>query len=99
MVEVRCTGLLQLSRGARESRQSPKLSEAGDPPLDARASAPRPEAPAHLAPPCCSWSCLPRLTLICCESTACLISASTIWLEVGTAFNVDPLVRVILREV
>ena len=43
MVEVRCTGILQLSCRPRESGQPSKFSVASDPALDARATAPQPE--------------------------------------------------------
>jgi len=43
MVEVRCTGILQLSCSSRESGQSSKFSVTGDPTLDARATASQPE--------------------------------------------------------
>ena len=43
MVEVRCPGILQLSCGPRESGQPSKFSVAGDPALDARATATQPE--------------------------------------------------------
>jgi|SRR6267378_53535 len=43
MVEVRCTGILQLSCGPRESGQSSKFSDTGDPALDACTTAPQPK--------------------------------------------------------
>jgi NADP-dependent 3-hydroxy acid dehydrogenase YdfG len=49
MVEVRGTGILQLSCSSRESGQPPKFSVTGDPALDACASAPQPEESDDLA--------------------------------------------------
>src|ERR1700693_5408760 len=49
MVEVRCTGILQLSRRTRESGQPSKFSVTGDPALDARATATQPEESDDLA--------------------------------------------------
>ena len=49
MVEVRCTGILQLSCSSRESGQSSKFSVTGDPTLDARATASQPEKSDDLA--------------------------------------------------
>jgi len=49
MVEVRCTGILQLSRRPRESGQPSKFSVTGDPALVARASATQPERSDDLA--------------------------------------------------
>jgi len=43
MVEVRGTGILQLSRSSRESGQPSKFSVTGDPALDVCASAPQRE--------------------------------------------------------
>jgi hypothetical protein len=43
MIEVRCTGILQLSCSSRESGQPSKFSVTGDPALDARATATQPE--------------------------------------------------------
>ncbi len=43
MVEVRFTGILQLSCGPRESGQSSKFSDTGDPTLDACTTATQPE--------------------------------------------------------
>src|SRR5215831_4896933 len=51
MVEVCSARILQLSCGSRESGQSAQFSEAGDPSLDACASATRSKTPAHLASP------------------------------------------------
>jgi hypothetical protein len=48
MVEVRSTGILQLSCRLRESRQPSKFSVTGDPALDARAMATQPEEPDDL---------------------------------------------------
>jgi hypothetical protein len=49
MVEVRCTGLLQLSCSPRESGQPSKFSVTSDPAPDARATAPQPEESDDLA--------------------------------------------------
>jgi len=49
MVEVRCTGILQLSCSPRESGQPSKFSVTGDPALDARATATQPEESDDLA--------------------------------------------------
>ena len=49
MVEVRGTGILQLSCSSRESGQPSKFSVTGDPALDACASAPQPEESDDLA--------------------------------------------------
>ncbi len=49
MVEVRCTGILQLSCGPRESGQSSKFSDTGDPALDACTTAPQPKESDHMA--------------------------------------------------
>jgi len=49
MVEVRCTGILQLSCSSRESGQPSKFSVTGDPALDARATATQPEESDDLA--------------------------------------------------
>ena len=43
MVEVRCTGIFQLSCSSRESGQPSKFSVTGDPAMDARATATQPE--------------------------------------------------------
>jgi len=43
MVEVRGTGIFQLSCSSRESGQPSKFSVTGDPALDARATATQPE--------------------------------------------------------
>ena len=63
MVEVGCSGILQLLCCPREHGQSSKFSVAGDPPLDACASAPRPKAPDNLAPTC--RSCGPLASPTC----------------------------------
>jgi len=44
MVEVRCTGILQLSCGPQESGQPSKFSVTGDPALDACATATQPKS-------------------------------------------------------
>ena len=49
MVEVRCTGILQLSCSPRESGQSSKFSVTGDPALVTRATATQPERSDDLA--------------------------------------------------
>jgi len=49
MVEVRCTGILQLSCGPQESGQPSKFSVTGDPALDACATATQPKESANLA--------------------------------------------------
>ena len=49
MVEVRGTGILQLSCSSRESGQPSKFSVTGDPVLDVCASAPQPEESDDLA--------------------------------------------------
>jgi len=49
MVEVRGTGILQLSCSSRESGQPSKFSVTGDPALDVCASAPQPEESDDLA--------------------------------------------------
>jgi hypothetical protein len=49
MVEVRCTGILQLSCRSRESGQPSEFSVTGDPALDARATATQPEESDDLA--------------------------------------------------
>ena len=43
MVEVRCTGIFQLSWSSRESGQPSKFSVTSDPAMDARATATQPE--------------------------------------------------------
>ncbi len=49
MVEIRCTGILQLSCSPREPGQPSKFSVTGDPALDARATATQPEESDDLA--------------------------------------------------
>src|SRR5467141_1875882 len=49
MVEVCCTGILQLSCSSRESGQPSEFSVTGDPALDARATATQPEESDDLA--------------------------------------------------
>src|SRR6516165_10644995 len=63
MVEVRSARALQLSCGSRESGQSAQFSVAGDPSLDACASASQSKTPAHLASLC--RSCGPLASRTC----------------------------------